>query len=223
MWHSRSSVLFSFWWWSQNVNEPLDGNIFTNITYVTGKQGKALYTNGVDQWVNLGNQRDKCLGNLTVCREGFVIAMWLKMHRGSDYLHDEYFVTSGGHTKGSVGVACYRSNRGRIVAVFRNETRTWQCRLPLKKGVWYHIVMTWQKGERVIFYLNGCIEKIVAKGVSEDNNQDGGDNDFVIGSTNRDSKKSTYTAQMTLDELRVWDAAMSPGDVWAIYAADAFK
>ena len=92
-----------------------------------------------------------------------------------------------------------------------------------EKGVWYHIVMTWQKGERVIFYLNVCIEKIVAKGVSEDNNQDGGDNDFVIGSTNRDSKKSTYTAQMTLDELRVWDAAMSPGDGWAIYAADAFK
>ena len=41
--------MLNFW---ANLWEPL---------LVPSKSNKALYTNGIDQWVNIGNHRDKCL------------------------------------------------------------------------------------------------------------------------------------------------------------------
>ena len=49
-------------------------NLWTNLwelLLVPGKSIKALYTNGIDQWVNIGNHRDKCLGKSKSMYKGF--------------------------------------------------------------------------------------------------------------------------------------------------------
>ena len=42
----------------------VDGDIHGDVQLVAGKRGKAFYKNGMDQWVDLGNQRSNCMGNL---------------------------------------------------------------------------------------------------------------------------------------------------------------
>ena len=81
----------------------VDDDIYGDAQLVPGKRNKALYTNGLDQCGDLGNQRSNCMGNLSKCDNGFVMAMWLQMHP-YDTL-PKYYITSGGHTSRSIGVA----------------------------------------------------------------------------------------------------------------------
>ena len=53
---------------------PILGDVVGDVKLVPGKRGNALYTNGIDQRVNLGNQRDSCMGDLSKCNNGFVVA-----------------------------------------------------------------------------------------------------------------------------------------------------
>ena len=83
---------------------PVLGNVVGDVELVRGKRGKALYTNGINQRVNLGNQRDSCMGDLSKCNNGLVMAMWLQTHRYTEpdepgfYTREEYYISSGGHT-----------------------------------------------------------------------------------------------------------------------------
>ena len=190
------------------------GILVGDIALVPGKVNKALFTNGIDQWVNIGNHRDKCLGDLTRCTEGFVMALWLKPH-----LHDgkEFYVNSGGHSVHSVGMSLHCLN-GDFITRFKNGTTAWRIRISdIVSDVWMHVVLTWTRHASARIYLNGCLSG-QHMGIPEIGSH--GYNDFVFGHRNNFLGKNTHTAEMILDEVRVWDADMDEESVWEIYAAD---
>ena len=41
--------------------------------------GRAIYTDGIDDWISLAKFGDDCIVNPGVCEGGFVLAMWVKM------------------------------------------------------------------------------------------------------------------------------------------------
>ena len=106
---------------------PVLGNVVGDVELVRGKRGKALYTNGINQRVNLGNQRDSCMGDLSKCNNGLVMAMWLQTHRYTEpdetgfYTREEYYISSGGHTSHSMGVALLMRVK-KIRVIFRTKT-----------------------------------------------------------------------------------------------------
>ena len=55
----------------------VQGVLVGDVKLVSGKQGRALYLNGLDQRVSLGNQRHNCMGDLNKCINGFVVALWM--------------------------------------------------------------------------------------------------------------------------------------------------
>ena len=84
-----------------------------------------------------------------------------------------------------------------------------------------HLVSRAQIGEHV-WWRSYPAEHLVSRaqiGESMVNNNDPvGNENFVLGDTNNGAPK--YPAEMTLDELRFWDAVMKDHEVLNLYAAD---
>ena len=202
----------------------VNGDIIGGAQLVGGKKGKALNTNGLDQCVDLGNQRDNCMGNLDNCHTTFVMAMWLRMHRYDDLgaNNDEYYITSGGHTDRSMGVALLMREKS-IRVIFRTASRVWELSYTTepKLHTWYHVFLSWSNADGGRVYINGMLGGEDRLGTSHVNNLDGNAyNKFLLGC------ESTFpfsgAGQMTLDNLRIWDVAWPIGEMhpWLQYVTD---
>ena len=196
---------------TDKLQDSHEGIVTGDASLLVGKSGKALYTNGVDQWVNFGNQRHSCLGNRTLCCKGFVMAFWLKAYRYDDVgLFDEYYLSSGGQTSQSVGVAVFMQNSKLTVEV-RNESVTWSAsRISFDINIWNHVALTWSgaDGGQLYIYVNGNLVAENLHGTKQVNNGVKTLNDFVLGSSNFADEvvKMEYAGEMSMDQLRVWDA-----------------
>ena len=60
------------------------GMIGGDVSLVEGRVSRAVYTDGIqDQFVNLGNLRQHCVGDLRLCQQGQTISLWLRPHEKS--------------------------------------------------------------------------------------------------------------------------------------------
>ena len=59
-----------------------------------------------DQYVDYGNQRDRCLGSLSECPDGITISFWIKLGFHADNVQ-HYYISSGGQTVASHGIAVF--------------------------------------------------------------------------------------------------------------------
>ena len=200
------------------------GALNGDVQLVGGRRSKALYTNGVDQWVDLGNQRDNCMGDLEKCNTGFVMAMWLKLHRYEEAETgigiNEYYITNGGHTRRSKGVALIRIEK-KFVVNFRTPSWLWTLTTnsEIVLHTWYHVVLAWYATDGGKIYLNGIIDGEDPHGASVTSNRDGDTyTKFILGCENVAPPK--LAGKMTLDELRIWDSRVNEQNVWFMYAAD---
>ena len=185
----------------------VNGTLIGGAQLVRGRRGKALNANGLDQWLDLGNQRDTCMGNLDNCHRGFAMAMWLQMHRydepGTD--NDDYYITNGGHTDRSMGVALLMREKN-IVAYFPTTSKLWEVtytREPILH-IWYHVVLRLTTSAGGQIYINGEFGAGDRQGTVHASNLDGDTfATFLLGSESN-SPLGGY-GKMTLDELRFWD------------------
>ena len=193
----------------------INGRVVGGIQLIDGKKGKALYTNGVDQWVDLGNQKDNCMGDMEKCSNGFVIALWLKMYRnGTDADGGEFYLTTGGDSgMGFVQI-------GMILHVhivsFPGDYWPAHCPTALSLQTWYHVVVTWNSSNGAKTYINGdlVVERPFPVGKIPGNN---GQPNVTLGISN--ILKSP--GQMAMDELRVMDAVMNEHDILMLYIAES--
>ena len=200
------------------LSGSVQGVIVGDVKLVPGKRGRALYVNGVNQRVNLGNQRHNCMGDLEKCNNGFIMAMWIQMHKHDD---TEYYISNGGQTHQSIGVAMTLRKR-KIKAAFGTATRTWDSiyDADVDMQTWYHVVLAWDIATGGKLYINGLLVSHDQNGSTlTSNKQPKAYVDFILGASNRDYKNP---GEMTLDELRIWDAVMDDQDVLGVYAADVF-
>ena len=198
------------------------GTVVDDVKLVPGKQRKALYVNGLNQKVNLGNQRHNCMGDLSKCTNGFVMAMWLQMHKYDDpgQYTDEYYISNGGQTKNAIGVALLMRER-KMLTMFRTESRYWKNYYDqeFSLNTWYHVVLVWNTTFGSKVYVNGALRSHNLDGVSMDSNPNGnGHLDFMLGDYN--GSGDGYPGEMTLDELRIWDVVIDDQEVWTLYVAD---
>ena len=139
------------------------------------------------------------------------MAFWLKAYRYDDVgLFDEYYLSSGGQTSQSVGVAVLMQNSKLTVEV-RNESVTWSAsRISFDINIWNHVALTWSgaDGGQLHIYVNGKVVAEDLHGTKRVNNRVQRVNDFVFGSSNDADEimKLQDAGEMSMDELRVWDA-----------------
>ena len=190
-----------------------NGVVHGDAPLVEGKVGRALYTNGVNQSVNLGNVRHTCLGNISKCENGISISVWLKTH----YRNISFYMTNGGHTMRSIGVNLMQKHSGLLITV-RNESGYWQVQnVPFELHHWYHITMVWIPNTSARLFVNGCLAKETYAFVEIESYRRDNENDLMIGTSNTPPHVDRYRAEMTMDDLKMWDAVMDENKVWEIY------
>ena len=200
-----------------------NGSLIGGAQLVGGKVGKALHTNGLDQWVDLGDQRDNCMGNIDNCNRGLVMAMWLRMHRYDDpgRNNDEYYITKGGHTERSMGVALLL--REKIITVyFRTASKVWELNYDTEVilDTWYHVALSWSRIYGGKIYINGMLGGEDGLGTSHVSNLDG-DTYTTLSLGCDNTSPPSGAARMTLDELRVWDEMFADMPARYLYSKNA--
>ena len=191
----------------------VNGIISGGAGLVSGKRSRALYTNGVNQLVDLGPQHDNCLGYFVQCANGLVMTMWLQLGSGTGSI-----LASGG--VGRRGVMIDTQDEINLLVHFRAEGReNWE--LSVKRADlqgWNHISVIWNTEFGGKLYVNGRVVDteptasiILNKDVIIDDK-----NHLVLGANNLFARH----AEMILDELYIWDTVMNDDEIWAIYVAE---
>ena len=101
---------------------------------------------------------------------------------------------------------------------FRNDTGPMSIsHVAFEPLVWHFISMVWGPNSGVRLYLNGCLagEELTLTQDASDSN--GPNNDLVIGASNIAEHRSITRAEMTMDDLKIWDARMTEEQVWDLY------
>ena len=193
-----------------NLIGSINGTVIGDARLVSGKMGLALYTNGVDQYVDFGYQGDKCLGSISLCLHGWVTAFWVQL------VNDNHGVIMDTGVYGYDRVWINVNGSGFLNSRFKSSPSKFWCvslKLPTQQD-WFHIVVTWQLCSGAQLYIDG---QLVDASPSSDSTPSNGKPRLVLGATNK--YKNIY--KMALDEFRVWDTVMSDEEVLALYTVDA--
>ena len=153
--------------------------------------------NGVNQFVNLGNHRKECFGNLTLCPGGYTIAFWVFF---DVLIGDKYYLSSGGHTFRSDGMVMLTRNN-QMLSVFRLRGLVWTCENKVIANTWYHITYTWSLSNGLNVFANGQFV-IECKIPSASAYKNLGYDDFILGRPNTDYNSFGHGK---IDEILFWD------------------
>jgi len=191
----------------------INGQPVGDVTLVRGHKGNGVYTNGVDQWIDLGNLRSKCFGNVMKCTEGHVMSLWMFVYEQTTGQH--YIFTSGAHTYRSHGTTLLVKNK-KIQTYVRTQTKLWVIvDVTFNFEAWYHVTLTWSENKGSKLYFNGILVGDMVDPTAGNNNADNTHHNFVIGNTNINNEN--YLAEMKLDEMKMWDAVWDDDQVWQNY------
>ncbi len=125
----------------------------------SGRIGRALFTDGIDQYVDLGSSlREYCVGDLSFCQKGVTLSLWLKtMDTGEP---QQYYISSGAQTTASHGLALLRSMNDLYCRARHPNGKEWSISGGAESwedGVWAHVMVTWEINEGLFVYVNGSL------------------------------------------------------------------
>ncbi len=123
-----------------------------------GYHGNALQLK-YGQYIDFGENNDKCLGNLDLCPNGFSVAMWIKL---TGTIKKEYFFSNALYFRETAGIHARfvpQSNMTGVVARCFNKSVTYsaKCLYP-KRHVWHHIAVTCNLETGIFLYVDGHLQ-----------------------------------------------------------------
>lgn len=200
---------------NDGTNNNLDGTLVGGAT--TGNSGppglgNALTLNGTNAYLNLGSSPTKSPldipGDMTVM-------MWFKIKsqkynvlatRGIGLSNNEWYIRQRGDTTQKIEWALQDTDNDTTGQITTAATFS-------STGVWYHVALV-RNGTSAFFYVNGSFDSLGSNGAlgdisSLDNHK------LFIGADTRLS--GTHFANVDIDDLRIYDRALSANAVNTIY------
>ena len=202
------------------VGNILIGNIFNGTiekaTVADGYLGSGLSFDGVDDWLDLGNHRDECLGNTDLCPDGFTLSMWLKRGQKVPIPRGElYYITSGGHTFQSFGFALYSKMLNTLSFSTTTTTLKWgPIEVSVEPGPWYHVVATWHGRTGIRLFIDGCLLGTWSTKSERYYDNSGGYDTITVGRPNN-AMKAAHFGEAIIDEFYFWPRHLTYEEVWA--------
>lgn len=166
---------------------------------VPGKVNNAIRLNGNQQYIDLGERTDECMGNFDHCKFGISIFFWLKINE----YDDKMFIMS----TGTNGIKLYY-NQGFVYVTLDNDRKSWRISVPrLQKNVWHYIEFSWHKDIGLSFYVDGELRDQVGYRDIPGTFYTGSSH-FYIGRPNEgDVQGRRYNfGYLEIDELEIWYA-----------------
>ena len=178
---------------------------------VPGILGSALYLDGIDGMVDIGND---CLMEPEMCPEGLTIAFWLKIHKYPT--GDQIGIIMNSLVNvGETGIQ-YRLYSEYLRFRLNINGLKWGYFIPLLPLFKWHFITTTFLVDTFNMYINGCdvstytpVEPTSNLGSPLPNR-----NLYIGGASGY--ARFVYS-EMTIDQLMVWYEYLSSEDIWQIY------
>ena len=111
------------------IGDNMNATLYNEAHLTTGIKDKALYLDGVNDYVIIGNYSSECFGSPSLCSSGFSMLMYLKLGDGTNVGNtNDHIYSSGGQTKlpqGGIVIQMMHSTDGLRCNV-RNGTHMWK-------------------------------------------------------------------------------------------------
>ena len=189
------------------------GTLTNGPTWVDGKRGKALNFDGSNDYVEMGNVLNPTT-NMT-------LVAWfnIKSFAGINYLISRDNGTTATRRDYSLDVANSTTLRYSYDDTATNPTNKDVTVQTLNTNQWYHFVIVLDSGNNAMFYLNGVSvgSATAATHVGQTTNS------FHIGRSHNTSSGSQIYTNSLIDEVRVYNRALSAAEVQALYKSGAQK
>ena len=176
----------------------------SNVTYTTGKFGKAAVFNGSSSYIALSNNPINGQSNIS-------ISFWIKPDNVSS---DQYVITFINSDGGWHGFGIRISSSAKIQVVRANSgtvTTSENSAATLSTGSWKHIVVTSSQSE-VKIYIDGGLDSTHSISGFTTNNT----GEYNIGALKNAGSYSQFYDGV-LDQVRIFDKKLSSGEVNSLY------
>lgn len=173
------------------------------------------------QWIELGSHRDTCLGNISLCDNGFTFATFFKIKgnhtRGRGDYHTLFVNAVYRFEWTGIWLAVHSLDSNSLYFQWRAwwGTREWGGGNPIS-GLndphdWHHVAITWNKSNTTLkLYFNGQLRndhstaRTVRSGISRDNF-----NVSIGGYPGKYSRDTTHYMVGNLDDIYIWNSAQT--------------
>ncbi len=188
--------------------------LVNGVSWVAGKIGDAVSTNGTNQYVNVPNVNLSGTNAITV-------TAWV----------NRTYSISGGHVmleattnynNSTTGFGVFPDDNscgGLQAALHGNVGYVANCYNQPSSGVWHHLAFVFDKtqtgGNEVKFYLDGVLQTATRSLLTSTNTNNFGSNPIYVMSRGGTGE---YTAGL-LDELRIYNNALTAGQIQQVYTA----
>ncbi|MBD3365719.1 hypothetical protein GF360_00005, partial [candidate division WWE3 bacterium] len=214
---SLSDGLVGYWKmdddsWADSSGNGNDGTGYNGVTTAAGKFGDGGSFDGVDDYVEIGDTDVLSFGNGSI-DTAFSISTWIKMDNAAQFRLPSKYGTSSGqeyglftNASGKLGFYLYDSSS--YIGILTTEALT------SYEGSWTHVSAKYdgtQTSSAMSLYING------KQATTEESNSG-----TYIAMSNTSSpflmgKYYTSYGNGSIDEVRIYNRALSPAEVRALY------
>ncbi len=207
----NASGLVGWWPLDGNANDMSgngnNGTLINNPTYVAGKIGQALSFNGSSNYVTIPK--------IPAIAQQFTISIWAnRMGNGSHASGSCLFSIDGTSWSTTGGFLFYDNDSGIVSARIRNQSANVETGanviINAVNGTWEHYVAVWNY-PTLTTYLNGAL----ANSMTWNYNVGWNTYNTQIGDWN----SGNWFAQYFIDDVRIYNRALSAAEVQALYNA----
>ena len=172
----------------------------------------SLDFDGTDDYINVGNT-----SNFVTAGQARTVSLWTKLLNGS--ASNDYYITLGNMT-GTRTWFALRQNTDYLV-FSDNETNTNLTTTNANMlDSWKHVALTYDGSTTVKVYVDGSLDTSITTGGTLATDQGA---DVIIGARNSSSSADGTTVgqyiNANIDEVAIWNTALSAGDISALYQA----
>ncbi|XP_070555002.1 uncharacterized protein [Ptychodera flava] len=168
-----------------------------------------------DDYVNFGDVSSACLGDVSRCKSGFSLSMWLRCNVASNRNTERFVFSTGGQTTSGRGFSVSVEST-RILfqtmtpATTANYLKHFVYKTTFPDDTWFHAIFVYDSPSNVgTIYIDGLPASMheEATEVQEDTFTATG---FCVGTANDDRNNSAKKATVALSDLYVYYRSFSP-------------
>lgn len=187
---------------TNGLTGSITGNFAMPAVYAQGVANTAIYFDGIQQYLDLGDLRSQCFGSLDLCPSGASYAFWIWIGSTKAMTPErQYILSSGAQTPSTPGITVYMEG-GVLYAVTSTTAATWgPVSIPVSPKTWYQVAFSWSQANGLWLYINGVqIGKVETSTVFSQVNTPSSNN-FVIGKPN---DADTNFGEFYMDTMNFW-------------------
>ena len=191
-----------------------NATLVNGVSWVTGEIGDAVSANGTNQYVSIPAVNVSTTNAVTV-------TLWVNRTYSAS-AGDVLFEATTNYNQSTTGFGFFPDDStcgGIQAALLGNVGYTANCYAQPSSGVWHHLAVVYDKSQtganEVSFYLDGAPQTATKTLYANTNTNDFGNNPIYLFSR---GGASNYAAGI-VDELRIYNSALSASQIQQIYEA----